>query len=221
MRLEFDENDLIVAAALRDALTAIVEAKGATVPSEGSNAPTGVTDDPVERLNEIAEEICKEDPARPNSIEIEIDEEQPATGVDSKGHTWDERIHATTKTTVKDGTWKLRRGADPVLVASIYAEQDGETVAPAPAPAPAPVPPAPVPPAPEPTTASDSVTTFTELMNYVLSVVGTGRITQGASDAILEEACKANDVSNTLMLATVPDAVQGVYEYYSIRVAAL
>lgn len=44
---------------------------------------------------------------------------------DSAGVRYDERIHAKTKTTNKDGTWKLARGVDQALVAQIVAEQKG------------------------------------------------------------------------------------------------
>lgn len=36
---------------------------------------------------------------------------QPGADVDSDGMPWDEKIHASTKTTNADGTWKARQGA--------------------------------------------------------------------------------------------------------------
>lgn len=49
----------------------------------------------------------------------------PASDVklDSKGLPWDERIHASTKTTVADGSWKKKKGInDPALIARVEAE---------------------------------------------------------------------------------------------------
>ena len=42
--------------------------------------------------------------------------------VDSKGSPWDGRIHASTRAKVADGTWRMKRGADDSLVASVKAE---------------------------------------------------------------------------------------------------
>jgi len=45
--------------------------------------------------------------------------------VDSAGMPWDERIHASTKTFVQNGTWKMKRGVDATVVASVTAELMG------------------------------------------------------------------------------------------------
>lgn len=52
--------------------------------------------------------------------------------VDSSGMPWDERIHASTKATNKDGTWKQRRGVQPIVLEQVTAELKGQTVAVAP-----------------------------------------------------------------------------------------
>lgn len=44
-----------------------------------------------------------------------------APAVDSSGLPWDERIHAKTKATVADGTWRKKRGVDDATVASVEA----------------------------------------------------------------------------------------------------
>lgn len=49
----------------------------------------------------------------------------PTADLDSAGLPWDERIHAGTKTTNKDGTWKTRRGVDKALVEQVKAELTG------------------------------------------------------------------------------------------------
>lgn len=53
-------------------------------------------------------------------------------GVDSEGYPWDERIHASSRNTVADGTWRKKRGVDDALVASVRAEWDAK-LRPAPA----------------------------------------------------------------------------------------
>jgi hypothetical protein len=60
----------------------------------------------------------------------------PTNGVDSAGNPWDERIHASSRATVADGTWRMKRGVSDELVAQVRAEW-GAKLRPAPvAPAP-------------------------------------------------------------------------------------
>lgn len=66
------------------------------------------------------------------SVVLESAPPQPA-GVDSEGYPWDERIHASSRNTVADGTWRKKRGVDDALVASVRAEWDAK-LRPAPAP---------------------------------------------------------------------------------------
>jgi hypothetical protein len=47
--------------------------------------------------------------------------------VDSAGHTWDERIHASSKAVVSDGTWRLRRNLDPKVLEAVLAERATNT----------------------------------------------------------------------------------------------
>ena len=47
--------------------------------------------------------------------------EQPVN-IDTNGLPWDARIHASTKTTNADGSWRNRRGVDKELIAQIEAE---------------------------------------------------------------------------------------------------
>lgn len=69
--------------------------------------------------------VLKE-PALSVSSVTESDEvKEELSETDSAGFPWDERIHASTKTTNKDGTWKLRKGADKALVEQIRAEFTG------------------------------------------------------------------------------------------------
>lgn len=48
---------------------------------------------------------------------------------DSAGHTWDKRIHSSGKTTVANGTWKMKKGVDKTLVDQVLAEQHAVVVA--------------------------------------------------------------------------------------------
>ena len=93
-------------------------------------------------------------PANPSD-----DDEGPvniaAPAVDARGLTWDERIHAKSKTTIADGSWRKRKGVDDATVAAVEAELRARSAPPMPAaapmmqpmqPAPAPMPmPAPIP----------------------------------------------------------------------------
>jgi hypothetical protein len=70
-----------------------------------------------------------------------------APALDKDGLPWDERIHAGTKNTNADGSWKKKRGATPELIAQVEAElragqgaQPMPAVPPAPQPVPQPVP---------------------------------------------------------------------------------
>lgn len=57
-----------------------------------------------------------------------------APGVDSSGLPWDERIHAPSKSTVKDGTWRKKKNVADALVASVESELRGRMAAPIPQP---------------------------------------------------------------------------------------
>lgn len=61
----------------------------------------------------------------------------PAGNVDSAGTPWDERIHASTKTTNKDGTWTRRRNTPDEVFNAVMAELKGASTTP-PAPEPEP-----------------------------------------------------------------------------------
>lgn len=43
-------------------------------------------------------------------------------GVDSRGLPWDERIHAVTQATVKDGSWRYKRGVEESTIKQVEAE---------------------------------------------------------------------------------------------------
>lgn len=100
-----------------------------------------------------------------------------ATGAmtDAAGMPWDGRIHASTKSTVAGGVWRLKKGVDDTLVASVTAELRAAMAAPAvvapPPPPPAasfvaPIPGITAPPPPPPAGAM----TFPQLMLKITSM---------------------------------------------------
>lgn len=74
-------------------------------------------------------------PAEDSEDDGPVNTAAPAT--DSAGMPWDARIHASTKGTNEDGTWRKKRKVDATLVAAVEAELRG-TAAPAPLPVAAP-----------------------------------------------------------------------------------
>lgn len=90
--------------------------------------------------------------------------------LDANGIPWDERIHASTRSTLKNGTWKLKRGVDEALVKQVESELLGEDV-PAVSDAVAPPPPQAATPAPAPaeTEAEDVPATFSEFIAAYMS----------------------------------------------------
>ena len=73
-----------------------------------------------EAFNEIQQEsrVIDEQVTHPNE---HVATQTPGFGLDSAGFPWDERIHASSRATVADGTWKLKRGVDHALVEQIRA----------------------------------------------------------------------------------------------------
>lgn len=135
--------------------------------------------------------------------------------LDGEGLPWDGRIHTTAKSRVKkDDTWKLKRGTDPTLVATVKAELKQAMAAtgePAAAPTPpvstgeaavtAPAPPAaaestaPAPPAPT----APAAMTYSELMIYVVqNYISTGKLSNDQLNALAAELGLVNytDLAN-------------------------
>ena len=155
-----------------------------------------------------------ETPPAPETVDAEL---ASTDLLDSSGVVWDARIHASTRTKVQDGTWKMKRGVEPELVAQVMAELKGQQVDPAtlgfgataptppapPAPpAPAPVAAVPVPPvAPVMADASDwpadllgphrAGFEFQAFMQYVMA-----RVNEGIPTPTLLATCKEHDVAN-------------------------
>jgi hypothetical protein len=118
-----------------------------------------------------------------------VEDEEPqgdGSGLDSAGVPWDERIHASTKTKVADGTWKKKRGITPAYYDSIVATLKGTTpeptvVLPPPPPAPEPEQTVVLPPPPPPAVEID---TFAEFDAKVLAYIASAESTQGKLDRV-------------------------------------
>jgi len=156
-------------------------------------------------------------PAAPTSHASDVE-------LDSKGLPWDERIHASTKTKVADGTWKAKRGInDPALVARVEAELRARIAAPAMdaaavfggAVAPAPLPPAAIvppaapslPAAPAAPSVAADPTTFEQLMSAISPLVVAGKLPPTATN----QAATANGLANIVALQTQPAFVPLVW----------
>lgn len=151
--------------------------------------------------------------------------------VDAAGLPWDERIHSGAKSKLANGNWKLRRGVDPALVASVEAELRGDpkpaepatapetsTVTPAsvvvppvsapappPPPAPAPVAAPPTPPAPA---TPKPITNAAELVAAVMDK----RFTTDQVNA----ACRAVGVDNVASLLAKQDKLPEVLRHLGV-----
>lgn len=124
---------------------------------------------------------------------------QPGVELDTEGLPWDMRIHARTKTKMKDGSWKKLRGIGPDVVKSVEAELKAVQSLPA-----AVVPPAPVavPEIPPPPVALG----FMDLMTLV-----TGAITDGSlkRDQVLEVLGRWG-IPSLPVIASRPDLIPEV-----------
>lgn len=130
--------------------------------------------------------------------------------VDAAGVPWDERIHTSTKSTLKDGTWRRKSKIDDAFYDEVLAEITGaEQAAPVDAPPAPPAPPsgeteeiatdtpdAPAPPAPPSSEPGDP---FVDLVRD---------ITQNApSDEDIETACAALGITDYAELKTKPQFI--------------
>lgn len=102
---------------------------------------------------------------------------KPNVELDSQGMPWDLRIHARTKTKMKDGSWKKLRGVGPEIVKRVEAELKAVQNIPAPPPSvPVPVPPVAATAVAPAATAVAAVPGFTDLMSLVTKSITEGRL---------------------------------------------
>ena len=125
---------------------------------------------------------------------------------------WDERIHASSKATNADGTWRQKRGVDKTYVVQVEAELRGLTAEPAPVgivPPPPTVAPDLVPPPP---VEAPRPITFAEAM---------GRITAAITEKRFEpskvvEACQSVGIPAAPALAGMPHLIPQVMAYLGL-----
>ena len=97
--------------------------------------------------------------------------------LDTQGMPWDIRIHARTKTKMKDGSWKKLRGVGPNIVKQVEAELKAVQNIPAPPPSVAvPVPPVTAAAVQAPAIAVAAVPGFTDLMSLVTKSITEGKL---------------------------------------------
>lgn len=117
----------------------------------------------------------------------------PSAELDSAGIPWDGRIHASSKAKVADNTWRLKRGVDKDLVASVTAELKAVMAIPAVVVPPVPGVPGepPAVPYPPPSGLVKPPITFEGLMIKLGQMMATGQIAQEA----INTACAAMGVT--------------------------
>lgn len=145
--------------------------------------------------------------------------------VDADGYPWDHRIHASTKTKISNGTWKIKPRTDAALVDKVRAEFDRAAAAPAltapaivpPAAAvePAPTQPAPTanPIAPIPPTAntdkpSNPALLFTSTLSMYAQAEREGKVQAGSGDAWAKQV----GLPSMASLITRPDLCGQFYD---------
>ena len=193
----------------RPVLDQMVVAAAVPVPEHLTASLAAPVPEPVAALTEL------ETPPAPEVVEAAC-----ADLLDSSGIMWDARIHASTRTKVQDGTWKMKRGVEPEIVAQVMAELKGAPAptkveqfaaqvdpstlgfgatvpTPPPTVAAVPVPPVPVPMADASDWPADLLGPhrpgfeFQAFMNYVM-----GRVNSGIPTPTLLATCKGHDVAS-------------------------
>nr|UVX62861.1 MAG: hypothetical protein [Bacteriophage sp.] len=102
---EFSKNEILIA---------LINAGNVDAQAYALNLVSGTNDNGTNANKSSAPEV---------ETPVNIGHETDATTLDKAGLPWDSRIHAKTKTTNKDGTWKYAVGVDrEVLVPQVEAE---------------------------------------------------------------------------------------------------
>lgn len=128
---------------LQDELTRVVRlALGPTFYIESDDAPrttslpanVGAEVQPNFSPNELANPLVNlPGGAAPNALPGANAGSTPAgAALDSAGNPWDARIHSGGKSTLQDGTWKLKKGVDKALVDQITAQNKALIASPLP-----------------------------------------------------------------------------------------
>lgn len=102
-------------------LTGGVERPTRAYPTEGPPIVNAATIEALEAARDGDVESFPDVPA----LMAELNNPEGAPDVDSRGLPWDERIHASTKATNGDGSWRNKRGVDKALLEAVEAELAG------------------------------------------------------------------------------------------------
>lgn len=149
----------------------------------------------------------------PNGVELDVN-----------GLPWDARINGSTKTKNADGSWRMKRGVEPLLVEQVQVELRTIMALPQAAPvaavgmpyAPPPPPVAPVTPTAPPAPAGDPRAQFVGLVGRVASAMSAGKITQDQVNAV----CAGVGLPAIPMLANRLDLVPQVAAEIDAAIAA-
>lgn len=79
--------------------------------------PETTSDNPIANIPPV--------PPNANAAGIAAPPQANRADLDSEGLPWDKRIHASTKTKIASGAWKLARGVEPTVVEAVKAELRG------------------------------------------------------------------------------------------------
>lgn len=209
-------------------------AQSALPKTSAFNAPT----DLVDVTEFAAAPVSNALPLAPANVDDEDDDlpVPPTTGagsfaaagieLDSDGFPWDHRIHASTKTKIGNGTWKLKPRTEPALIEQVRAEYKQaaavpSTMTPPMLPQAAAIEPVPTQPAPQaaaapviapPATAGEKPTNpgmlFAATMRLYAEVEKAGKLQSGAGDVW----AKAAGLPSLSSLIARPDLCGAFYD---------
>lgn len=208
-----------------EALEAMASANDTPQPPRGRMADgTEIAGEPDPTAKAVHDAIHAPEPVHPSSPEApaleveptpthapgwqtltveELDAAPPSVEVDTDGLPWDERIHSSGKSTLVDGTWRLKRGVPDEEYQEVVAELKKLMAIPAPSKPADNVPPPPpsadvaVPPAPS--------AIVDNLPGFVKAVTGA----QLDKDVVLA-AVKNAGLENVMQLGARPDLIAGI-----------
>ena len=124
--------------------------------------------------------------------------------LDANGYPWDERIHASSKKKIADGTWRQKRNVNEALVEAVQTELSMSVQFDTPPEPPADDKPlAPPPPPPPPPADDDSKATFGDLMLFVSKLKAENKLTDDQFRSLYEP----HDLASFAALSARPDLV--------------
>ena len=143
-----------------------------------------ITEPEAPVLVDTTEDVVAEEPVQDLASVFGV----PAVQLDSAGLPWDARIHAASKATIADGTWRMRRNVDEAEVTQIEAEMRAVLNV------------APAAPAPTPTTNAPTLD-WKKFLNVMTKHITEKRITTQQ----ISEICRSLDLRHPGDLQIRPD----------------